>query len=61
MSTKRVLLVILAVSAAMLAVGIGTQLIGSAHELPRDQETDSAGVTVPNPDRPDADEGQTTS
>lgn len=60
MSARGLLFAVLAVTAAMPAVGIGTRLTGSVHEPLRNQDTGSAGVNVPNPDGADADQGQTT-
>ena len=51
MSAKRVLFVVLVVSAVMLAVGIGPRVTGSAQASPPAQEPDPKGVTIPYPGR----------
>jgi hypothetical protein len=58
MSAKRVLLVILAASLVVLAVGVGPQVAGTARALDASQASNGAGVSIPYPGRLSDDAGQ---
>jgi len=58
MSGKRILTIVLAASAVMLAVGIGPRVTGSAYAPPPAQTSDPADVTIPYPGRLTDDAGQ---
>jgi hypothetical protein len=58
MSAKRALLVILAASLVVLAVGVGPQVAGTARALDASQASNGAGVSIPYPGRLSDDAGQ---
>lgn len=58
MSLKKVSLVVLVLSALLLAVGVGPRMTGAAQALPMAQESDPSGVTIPYPGRLNDEAGQ---
>ncbi len=58
MSVKKVSLVVLVLSALLLAVGVGPRMTGAAQALPAAQESDPSGITIPYSGRLSDEAGQ---